>query len=49
MVDEIWGVDITPFLREFVTMELNDSNPMKHTESFSLMESMSAIEVKTFF
>lgn len=40
-----WGVDVTDILKSFVSKELNDLKPMACNESFSLSESMSAIEV----
>ena len=39
-----WGYDVTDLLRNFVSEELNDLQPMLHNDSFSLLESMSAIE-----
>ena len=41
-----WGFDVTDLLRNFVAEELNDLQPMLHNDSFSLLESMSAIEAR---
>lgn len=40
-----WGEDVTDTLRDCASLELNDFKSMLHSDSFSLMESMSAIEV----
>ena len=41
-----WGYDVTDLFRTFVSLELNDQQPMLHNDSFSLMDSMSAIEAR---
>lgn len=41
-----WGHDVTDLLKQFVSLELNDLQPMLHNDTFSLMDSMSAIEAR---
>ena len=41
-----WGYDVTDLLKTFASLELNDLQPMLHDDTFSLMDSMSAIEAR---